>query len=181
MRPEAAALLWNAREAAERIARFTTGRGLDDYLADDLLRAAVERQFEIIGEACGATGTVGNATRFLEDGTVEIHRFCARCWPEQSARYQARWDEEDRLEMEAWLRGSAGRPPSRGSAFEAATWHGTLEMLREIRRALQPAEPPSAEQLAGLADEIAARAPGLEGPMPWEVERFIREYGSHAE
>jgi uncharacterized protein with HEPN domain len=53
MRPEAAALLWDARGAAERIARFTTGRELDDYLADDLLRAAVERQFEIIGEALG--------------------------------------------------------------------------------------------------------------------------------
>ncbi len=31
--------------------RFTTGRSYDDYLDDDMLRAAVERQFEIIGEA----------------------------------------------------------------------------------------------------------------------------------
>jgi uncharacterized protein with HEPN domain len=28
-----------------------SGRSFDDYLADDMLRAAVERQFEIIGEA----------------------------------------------------------------------------------------------------------------------------------
>ena len=43
--------LWDAHTAAERIARFTAERTFDDYLADDMLRAAVERQFEIIGEA----------------------------------------------------------------------------------------------------------------------------------
>lgn len=48
---EAAKLLWDARGAAERIARFTAGRSFEDFLADDMLRAAVERQFEIIGEA----------------------------------------------------------------------------------------------------------------------------------
>ena len=48
---QAATFLWDAKRAAERIARFTAGRGLDDYLNDDMLRAAVERQFEIIGEA----------------------------------------------------------------------------------------------------------------------------------
>lgn len=48
---QAATLLWDARRAAERIARFTAGRSFDDYLNDDMLRAAVERQFEIIGEA----------------------------------------------------------------------------------------------------------------------------------
>jgi uncharacterized protein with HEPN domain len=47
----AAKYLWDARRAAERIARFTTGRSFEDYLADDMLRAAVERQFEVIGEA----------------------------------------------------------------------------------------------------------------------------------
>lgn len=47
----AAALLWDARRAAERIIRFTAGRSYDDYLDDDMLRAAVERQFEIVGEA----------------------------------------------------------------------------------------------------------------------------------
>ena len=31
--------------------RFTSGRGFDDYLADELLRSAVERQFTILGEA----------------------------------------------------------------------------------------------------------------------------------
>ena len=47
----AAKYLWDAQRAAERIARFTSGRTCDDYLVDEMLRSAVERQFEIIGEA----------------------------------------------------------------------------------------------------------------------------------
>lgn len=43
--------LWDAQQATERIVRFTAGRTVDDYLSDDMLSAAVERQFEIIGEA----------------------------------------------------------------------------------------------------------------------------------
>jgi uncharacterized protein with HEPN domain len=48
---EAAAFLWDVQRAAESIVRFTAGRSYDDCLDDDMLRAAVERQFEIIGEA----------------------------------------------------------------------------------------------------------------------------------
>ena len=47
----AAAYVWDAKRAAERIARFTAGRTVADYLATELLRSAVERQFEIMGEA----------------------------------------------------------------------------------------------------------------------------------
>lgn len=46
----AAKYLWDARRAAEKITRFTAGRTYDDYLTDDMLRSAVERQFEIVGE-----------------------------------------------------------------------------------------------------------------------------------
>jgi uncharacterized protein with HEPN domain len=45
------AYLWDAREAADAIAAFVGGRTFDDYLADRMLRSAVERQFEIVGEA----------------------------------------------------------------------------------------------------------------------------------
>jgi uncharacterized protein with HEPN domain len=43
--------LWDARESADNILRFIHGRNETDYLADAMLRAAVERHFEIIGEA----------------------------------------------------------------------------------------------------------------------------------
>ena len=45
------AYLWDASESAEAIASFVRGRTFEDYGADVMLRSAVERQFEIIGEA----------------------------------------------------------------------------------------------------------------------------------
>ena len=51
MHADARKLLWDARQAAERVARFTAGKTFVDYEANDYLRSAVERQFEIIGEA----------------------------------------------------------------------------------------------------------------------------------
>ena len=51
MSADAKKYLWDVREAAGRINRFINGRTFDDYLNDEMLRAAVERQFEITGEA----------------------------------------------------------------------------------------------------------------------------------
>ena len=51
MRPEARKYLLDARNACQAIGDFTKGKSLDDYGADLLLRSAVERQFEILGEA----------------------------------------------------------------------------------------------------------------------------------
>jgi uncharacterized protein with HEPN domain len=45
------ALLWDARTSGNAIERFLSGKDFDDYLADEMLRSAVERQFEILGEA----------------------------------------------------------------------------------------------------------------------------------
>ncbi|OGA65472.1 MAG: hypothetical protein A3G81_12660 [Betaproteobacteria bacterium RIFCSPLOWO2_12_FULL_65_14] len=51
MRLEARKHLRDIQIAAERVERFTRGKQLEQYLADDMLRSAVERQFTIIGEA----------------------------------------------------------------------------------------------------------------------------------
>jgi len=51
MQREAKAYLWDIANAAASIRDFTAGKGLKDYLQDELLRAAVERKFGIVGEA----------------------------------------------------------------------------------------------------------------------------------
>jgi uncharacterized protein with HEPN domain len=51
MPPETAKLLVDMKRAAERIERFAQGKTFADYQEDELLRSAIERQFEIIGEA----------------------------------------------------------------------------------------------------------------------------------
>ena len=45
------AYLWDMLVAARAVEAFVRGRTADDYLADLMLRSAVERQVEIIGEA----------------------------------------------------------------------------------------------------------------------------------
>lgn len=85
MKPEARKHLWDARQAAERIARFTAGKTFADYLADEMLRAAVERQFEIIGEALAACRRVDPAiaaeipdlARIVAFRNILIHGYAA--------------------------------------------------------------------------------------------------------
>ena len=51
MRLESRKYLEDLRRASQSLTKFISGKSLADYLADDMLRSAVERQFEIIGEA----------------------------------------------------------------------------------------------------------------------------------
>lgn len=51
MQPDGYALLWDARKASGLIATFISGRTREDYASDPMLRSAVERQFQVIGEA----------------------------------------------------------------------------------------------------------------------------------
>ena len=62
MHADAGKLLWDARRAAERIARFTAGKTFIEYEADEYLRSAVERQFEIVGEAMNQLRRVDSET-----------------------------------------------------------------------------------------------------------------------
>ena len=53
MRPKTPKLLEDIRDAAACIGELARGRTLEDYQRDRMLRQAVERNFEIIGEAVG--------------------------------------------------------------------------------------------------------------------------------
>ncbi len=53
MQVEARNYLYDIQTATELLARFTSGKALADYQDDPMLRAATERQFEVIGEALG--------------------------------------------------------------------------------------------------------------------------------
>lgn len=51
MRPESWKFLEDMRQAAGDIAQFTAGKSFADFLKDKQFRLAVERSFEVLGEA----------------------------------------------------------------------------------------------------------------------------------
>ena len=132
---------------------------------------------DAVCEQCGAVGTIGRAARTDSDGhPTEIHRSCLRCWPEEMARYRARWTEEDRLAAEAWMRNPALQPqhPSRGMVFDALTWHTTLELVRDLQRGVYG--PASEEELRKIAQDIVGYSRDFRGDIPMEVEMFLKEH-----
>lgn len=46
-----ASYLWDMLTAARAVVQFVDGRAFEEYAADLMLRSAVERQIEIVGEA----------------------------------------------------------------------------------------------------------------------------------
>lgn len=83
MRRETKKYLGDIAQAAELIAQFTAGKTFDDYMADAMLRAAVERQFEIIGEALvqltkrdsTVAARIGEHQRIIAFRNVLIHGY----------------------------------------------------------------------------------------------------------
>ncbi len=53
MQRDPRAWLWDVRDAAAAIAQFTVGLDAETYSRNPLVYSAVERKFEIIGEALG--------------------------------------------------------------------------------------------------------------------------------
>lgn len=51
MQPDPRKYLWDALRAAGFLRQFASGKTFGEYRNDVLLRSAVERQFEIVGEA----------------------------------------------------------------------------------------------------------------------------------
>ncbi len=74
MRPEAKKYLFDMAKAAGLITRFTEGKIFADYQGDPMLRSAVERQFEIIGEALAQLARIDEA---LAERIAEHRRIIA--------------------------------------------------------------------------------------------------------
>ena len=51
MRPEVRKFLFDVSLSAKLIQRFTDGKTFVEYSEDEMLRSAVERQFQVLGEA----------------------------------------------------------------------------------------------------------------------------------
>jgi uncharacterized protein with HEPN domain len=52
------AYLWDVRRACQTIQRFVQDHTFQDYVSDVMLRSAVERQFEIAGEALNSLSKI---------------------------------------------------------------------------------------------------------------------------
>ncbi|MCP2165501.1 HepT-like ribonuclease domain-containing protein [Goodfellowiella coeruleoviolacea] len=83
MRPDPSTYLWDALRAAELISRFSAGKSFTDYEADAMLRSAVERQFEIIGEALNQLRKVDVK---LASAVPEVNRIVAPQHPDPRIR-----------------------------------------------------------------------------------------------
>ncbi len=75
MQLEAKKCLEDVRQAAELILQFTAGKSFADYDGDVLLRSAVERQFEIIGEAINRLSKIDNSVVAALPDTPRIVAF----------------------------------------------------------------------------------------------------------
>ena len=85
MRPDPRTYLWEARRGAALVVEFVAGKTWADYESDPLLRSAVERQFEIVGEALNQLSRtapdladrVPDLPRIVAFRNVLIHRYAA--------------------------------------------------------------------------------------------------------
>jgi len=115
--------LWDAWRAAERVQAFVHGKTYEAFIADDLVRSAVERQLQIIGEALSQLARVDPETasklaelrRIIAFRNVLVHGYAA-------IDYATVWRLiEDRLpELQANLRAlltasDPSDPPATGS------------------------------------------------------------------
>ena len=74
MRRDARCYLWDALKAAEAVQTFLRGRTYEAFVENDLLRSAVERQLEIIGEALSQLAKVDPQ---IADNVAELRRIIA--------------------------------------------------------------------------------------------------------
>jgi uncharacterized protein with HEPN domain len=75
LRRDPKVLLWDAKDAADAIAAMTAGKTFEQLVGDIVLRSAVERQFEIVGEALARLARVDESTAKLIPNLPRIIAF----------------------------------------------------------------------------------------------------------
>lgn len=85
LRPESKKLPWDAARAADLVTTFVAQRTYDEYATDIVLRSAVERQLEIVGEALvqlrradpDTAATLPDLSRVVGMRNILIHAYAA--------------------------------------------------------------------------------------------------------
>lgn len=83
MRLEAKKYLFDIKHAADLLLSFSRGKTFTEFTADPLLRSAIERQFEIVGEALNqlskvdpdAVTTISEHRRIIAFRNILIHGY----------------------------------------------------------------------------------------------------------
>ena len=127
---------------------------------------------------CGATGTVAFVTRETEP---HLSQYCADCWRRVRHNYW-RWsfDQSDRQSPEALITTfermyHQEREQPRGSG--SALWEDQLGFVRAVLERNNEVQPADRERnLRRVAADLVSLAPRMQGPMPPELESFVREH-----
>ena len=136
---------------------------------------------------CGAIGTVAVVMRDVEPF---VSRYCPSCWSNARGRYLTDFSHVvkdadrstpdgmiasldrmyDKMELQA-------REQPRYVA--SAMWDDAFPFLRAALGSGDFVSPAHRErELRSLADEIVHQAPAMYGPMPPDIEAFVREHGA---
>jgi uncharacterized protein with HEPN domain len=83
MQLEVKKYLFDVRQACARVVEFTAGKSFGDYTQDPMLKAAVERQFEIVGEAlnrlakldAGVVAQISDHRRIIAFRNILVHAY----------------------------------------------------------------------------------------------------------
>jgi uncharacterized protein with HEPN domain len=85
MRRDVRAYLWDVQQAADAISKFSSGLDLAAYSRSELVQSAIERKFEIIGEALSQLSKIDadlatripNCAQIIAFRNILIHGYAA--------------------------------------------------------------------------------------------------------
>ena len=134
---------------------------------------------------CGRCHAFGTVARVTKGRTVHrITRYCASCWREIRLAVAMPYARRKRgtpltaYEHIAFMDRFAEGP----SETESRSWDDILDLVQSFTAARDTATPerPPGNQYSEFAAQIAARADGMDGPMPAEIESFVQQYAPRA-